>query len=132
MSAETRKVLEMLAEGKITAADAERLLEKLSAAPDGATDENKRIAGNSDAPAKKFLRVLIERPGGNDVNVRVPLNFVRSGIKLAGILPPNVVEKLQAEGIDPTFFGQQTEETLDELHVDLETKSGKHVRVFCE
>ena len=30
MSVETRKVLEMLTEGKITAADAERILDKLS------------------------------------------------------------------------------------------------------
>ncbi len=135
MSAETRKVLEMLAEGKITADDAERLLEKLAAAPDNnATNgnEQKTIAGKAEIPSKKFLRVLIERPGGDDVNVRVPLNFIRSGVKLAGILPPNVIEKMEAEGIDPRLFSQQADETLDELHVDMETKSGKRVRVFCE
>ena len=66
------------------------------------------------------------------MNVRVPLNFIRSGVKLAGILPPNVIEKMEAEGIDPRLFSQQADETLDELHVDMETKSGKHIRVFCE
>jgi hypothetical protein len=132
MSSETRKVLEMLAEGKITTADAERLLEKLAATPEGAAQQEQKRSATSEAAPKKFLRVLMERPGGDDVNVRVPLSFVRSGIKLAGVLPPNVLEKLREEGIDPKFFGQQTEETLNELEVDMETKSGKRIRVFCE
>jgi hypothetical protein len=136
MSVETRKVLEMLTEGKITAADAERLLDKLNATSESAANEEKRIAGTAtavaEAPTKKFLRVQMERPGGDDVNIRVPLSFVRSGVKLAGVLPPNVVEKLRQEGIDPKFFAQQSAETLDELHVDMETKSGKRIRVFCE
>jgi hypothetical protein len=130
MSAETKKVLEMLTEGKITAADAERLLDKLGTAAENASGQT------VDAPAangtKKFLRILIERPLGSDVNVRVPLNFVRSGISLAGVLPPKVMDQLRQEGIDPLLFGRQLDETIDELHVDMETKSGKRVRVFCE
>src|SRR5215831_6077966 len=97
MSAETRKVLEMLTEGKITASDAERLLDKLAASPESASEP-----GSAPVSAtKKFLRVLIERPLGADVNVRVPLNFVRSGVNLVSVLPPKVLEKLQQEGIDP-------------------------------
>jgi hypothetical protein len=76
--------------------------------------------------------VLIERPLGADVNVRVPLSFVRSGINLAGVLPPKVVDHLRHEGIDPLLFGHRLNGTLDELHVDMETKSGKRLRVFCE
>ena len=130
MSAETRKVLEMLTEGKITAADAERLLDKLAASPESAQAERMQAPiGNG---GKKFLRVLIERPLGADVNVRVPLNFVRSGISLAGVLPPKVMDQLRQEGIDTHIFGQQLDQTLDELHVDMETKSGKRIRVFCE
>ena len=126
MSVETRKVLEMLTGGKITAADAERLLDKLAASPE---------SGEAEKPAsgtKKFLRVLIERPLGADVNVRVPLSFVRSGISIAGVLPPKVMEQLMQEGIDVQMFGQKLDQSLDELHVDMETKSGKRVRVFCE
>jgi hypothetical protein len=133
MSAETRKVLEMLAEGKITADDAERLLDKLAAAP----DDNPATGNGSTQPApnpsaKKFLRVLLERPGGDDVNVRVPLNFVRSGVKLAGILPPKVLQKLEEEGLDAKLFSRQAEDSLDLLNIDMQTKSGKHIRVFCE
>jgi hypothetical protein len=124
-------VLEMLAEGKINAADAERLLDKLSATQD-ATAKNSAAANTAPAATKKFLRVLIERPGGDDVNVRVPLTFMRSGVKLAGVLPPKVLQKLYEEGIDPKLFSERAEESLDELHVDMETRSGKHIRVFCE
>jgi len=129
MSVETRKVLEMLAEGKITTADAERLLDKLAASPDSADAKPSENLGTG---TKKFLRVLIERPLGADVNVRVPLSFVRSGISIAGVLPPKVMEQLMQEGIDVRMFGQKVDQTLDELHVDMETKSGKRVRVFCE
>ena len=130
MSVETRKVLEMLTEGKITAAEAERLLDKLAAAPEG--NNGDQATGATPGSTKKFLRVMIERPLGEDVNVRVPLTFVRSGMSLAGILPPRVMEKLQQEGIDPRFFTQHANETLDQLNIDLETKTGKKVRVFCE
>lgn len=124
MSDETRKVLQMLSEGKISAADAERLLDKLSASADA--------AATASATTKKFLRVLMERPGGDDINVRVPLSFVRSGVNLMGVLPPKVLEKLRQEGIDPVLFSHKAGESLDELHVDMETKSGKRIRVFCE
>ena len=71
MSEETRKVLEMLAEGKINAADAERLLDKLSAPPEIGAKNGNAVAGLSSVEkadktataGKKFLRVLIERPG---------------------------------------------------------------------
>ena len=130
MSAETRKVLEMLAEGKITADDAERLLDKLALPAESATpDEAPASAPNG---VKKFLRVIVERPLGDDINVRVPLNFVRSGVSLVGILPPKVLDKLAEEGIDPQLFSRHTREALDMLHVDMQTKSGKRVRVFAE
>jgi hypothetical protein len=139
MSAETKKVLEMLAEGKITAEDAERLLDKLAAAPDNSDGaESKSPAAPPSTPLKKFLRVQMERPNGDDVNIRVPLNFVRSGVKLVGILPPKVLEKLQQEGIDPkvvsdfTQHARESLDALDDLHIDMETRSGKRIRVYAE
>jgi hypothetical protein len=136
MSDETRKVLQMLSEGKITAADAERLLDKLSAPADAAAANsntaNAGAAATASATTKKFLRVLMQRPGGDDVNVRVPLTFVRSGVNLMGVLPPKILEKLRQEGIDPVLLSHKAGESLDELHVDMETKSGKRIRVFCE
>jgi hypothetical protein len=132
MSAETRQVLEMLTEGKITAADAERLLEKLTASASAGSDTHAAEQAPAAGAGKKFLRVMIERPGGDDVNVRVPLNMIRSGVKLVGVLPPKALEILQQEGIDPALLSQQSQEALDQIHVDMATKWGKRIRVFCE
>ena len=137
MSAETKKVLEMLAEGKITADDAERLLDKLAAAPDNSNGAETPTP-TATTTVKKFLRVQMQRPNGDDVNIRVPMNFVRSGVKLVGILPPKVLDKLKQEGIDPkavSDFAQQARESLDgldDLHVDMETSSGKRIRIYAE
>jgi hypothetical protein len=139
MSVETRKVLEMLAEGKISPQDAERLLDKLAS---GTGAEEKAI-GNGGATTDnrpisklKFLRVLVDTGEGHDVNVKVPLGFLRAGVKLLGVLPPKVAQRLNEKGFSLDFLselkGEDLEEALNTLHVDVETDEGQHVRVFCE
>ena len=139
MSVETRKVLEMLAEGKITLADAERLLDKLATKP--AEDISAGPASGNDAGVKdqvrfKFLRVMIDKGDGHDVNVKVPLSFLRSGVKLLGMLPPKAAKRLNEKGINFDFLsemhGEELDEALNTLHVDIENEDGQHVRVFCE
>jgi len=138
MSEETRKVLEMLAAGKINSQDAERLLDKLAASK--GTEENANgngAATDTRSPSKlKFLRVLVDTGEGHDVNVKVPLGFLRAGVKLFGVLPPKVAQRLNEKGFSLDFLselkGEDLEEALNTLHVDIETDEGQHVRVFCE
>src|SRR5262249_9006819 len=61
MSTERKQVLEMLAEGKITTEDADRLLDKLGGSP-GATGNAGASAENKALPprAPKFLRVVVD------------------------------------------------------------------------
>jgi len=136
MSEERRKVLEMLADKKISVDDAERLLAAVSAAP------------TQPAPAAikgpKYLRVLVEPAPGNTegdrVNIRVPLNLVRAGLKFASFIPPQVQEKVNAElrekGVpfDLSRFDPRDVEALlihlNDLTVEVEGK--ENVRVFCE
>src|SRR5271166_3558768 len=101
MSVETRKVLEMLAAGKITSEDAERLLDKLATVKEpgeGGSPENQEVP--STTGARKYLRIVVHDDVGKDVNMRVPLSFVRSGIGLIGVLPPRVAQKLTDKGIN--------------------------------
>jgi hypothetical protein len=140
MSLETRKVLDMVAEGKITAADAERLLNKLeSAAP--ATGEAKPGESPNDAATstKRYLRIVVDEPGRKPVNIRMPLAFARAGLSMAGMLPRNVAEKLKERGIDldqfrvHTGFGKDDGvEMLKQLDLDVDKGDGKKVRIFCE
>jgi hypothetical protein len=136
MSVETRKVLEMLAEGKITADDAERLLDKLAAGKEPAESRTPELQEVSGAPTpRKFLRIIVNGDG-KDVNVRVPLSFVRTGVGLIAVLPPRVAEKLNDKGFDLSFLkdlkGDELNEALNTLNVNIDSSDGKHVRVFCE
>jgi len=139
MSAETRKVLEMLAAGKISSEDAERLLDKLAAKAeeeDGDSKGSNAAKIKEAAALRRFLRVLIDTGEGHDVNVRIPLAFLRSGVKLLSVLPPRVAQKLTDKGFNPEFLsdlrGEDLEEALNTLHVDINTDEGHHVQVFCE
>ena len=138
MSLETRKVLDMLSEGKITAADAEKLLEKL----DSPTNPSAQTeAAEADAATKnvRYLRIQVEEPGKKPVNIRMPLAFARAGMSLVGMLPVGLSDKLKERGIDlekfriHTGFGKDDNvEVLKELNLDVDKGDGKKVRIFCE
>ena len=138
MSAETRKVLEMLETGQISAADAEKLLEKVARGSSTGVDPQPGHEPSS-SPAQKlrFLRVLVENPNKSEqVNVRIPLTFLRSGWKLLAVLPPRVNEKLSEKGIDLSALaalkGEELEQALRDLLVNVDGPEGNKVQVFCE
>ncbi len=138
MSEERKKILEMLAEGKISAEDAERLLDKISGgAPEGMSAGTAPSAENSAPPKKpRYLRIQVERPGEDNVNVRVPLAFTRTGSRLLAVLPRRVSDRLSEQGIDLAALSALNDEdlakALEELHVDIEKGNGKKVKIFCE
>jgi len=136
MSTETKKVLEMLAEGKITQDDAERLLDKLAAPKEPAENSAQENQDNAGATTpRKYLRILVNGDG-KDVNVRVPLSFVRTGVGLMAVLPPRVAQRLNDKGFDLSALkdlkGDELNEALNTLNINIDSSDGKHVRVFCE
>jgi hypothetical protein len=137
MSAETRKVLEMLEAGQISASDAEKLLEKVARESSPGADAPAGHESSSAQPQKlRFLRVLVENPKSEQVNVRIPLAFLRSGWKLLAVLPPRVNERLAEKGIDLSAIaalkGEELEEALRDLHINVDGPEGNKVQVFCE
>ena len=136
MSVETKKVLEMLAEGKITQDDAERLLDKLAALKEpGESSEPEAQERPSSTTPRKYLRILVDGEG-KDVNIRVPLSFVRTGVGLMAVLPPRVAQRLNDKGFDlwalKDLKGDELNEALNTLNINIDSSDGKHVRVFCE
>ncbi len=138
MSLETRKVLDMLSEGKITAADAEKLLEKLDSSSNtsGQPDPTEADVASKNV---RFLRIEVEEPGKKPVNIRMPLAFARAGISLVGMLPVGLSDKLKERGIDleklRVHAGSGKFENVDifkELNLDVDKGDGKKVRIFCE
>jgi hypothetical protein len=138
MSEERKKVLEMLAAGKITPDEAERLLDKLSGNASTATPgAEKPPAPAPQGNAKpKYLRIVVDQPGREQVNMRVPLSLVGSGRGLLAIMPKHVHERLAEYGINTGSFTTLTSDDLDqairELNVDVEKVGGKKVKIFCE
>lgn len=83
MSAETRKVLEMLAEGKVSVQEAERLLQAVSS-PDQMADEKPK--------EPRYFRIVVNKPARDGkkaeaVNIRVPMTVVRGGLRLGALFP---------------------------------------------
>jgi len=137
MSAETRKVLEMLEAGQVSAADAEKLLEKLDREASAGPDPRAGCESSSSQAQKlRYLRVLVENPKSEQVNVRIPLAFLRSGMKLLAVLPPRVNEKLAEKGVDLSALaelkGEELEQALRDLLVNVDGPEGNKVQVFCE
>ncbi|KPJ89453.1 MAG: hypothetical protein AMS17_01970 [Spirochaetes bacterium DG_61] len=135
MSEERRKVLEMLASGKIQVEEAERLLNALG---DG---QNSEEGGPQRA---RYLRVLVEpdpsNKKGDRVNIRVPLKLIRAGLKWASFIPKEaqskVREALSDKGIDIDLTKMKPEgldeliTQMNDLTVDVEGK--EKVKIFCE
>ncbi|HXQ45536.1 MAG TPA: hypothetical protein VN806_02915 [Caulobacteraceae bacterium] len=140
MSEDRKRILDLLAQGKITADEAERLISAL--AGEGAGPRSERV----DAPRRtpKYLRVIVNanedgRPA--KVNIRVPMQLLRAGVRLGGLIPHHareqVNEALRDQGIDidiSKIKPENLEELIEQLHdfsVDVDDGNA-NVRVFCE
>jgi hypothetical protein len=146
MTQARRDILEMLVAGKITADEADRLMAAIENAPASASASTVDSAVASSRPKPKYLRVLVQDHGrhGNpvNVNVRVPMQLLRAGVKLAGLIPQPAMDKaniaMGAKGVH-IDLSQIKPENLDELvdqlsdlTVDVDETEGAQVRVFCE
>lgn len=152
MNEDRRQILEMLATGRITADEAERLLAALEPDRAGAPASNGNGA-KSGAPRSRarYLRVLVEADEGmtgmkgqTKVNVRVPMQLLRAGVRLAALIPQqahdHLDQALSNHGV-PLTLSQIKPENLEELidhledlTVDVDGKDGNttKVSVFCE
>ena len=142
MTENRRQVLDMLAQGKITVEEAERLLslvDQPARAESGGTETT-----DARKPAPKYLRVVIgegDDPQSKHVNIRVPMGLIRAGVRLASVLPSDatskVNEKLKEKGIDIDLGKIKAEDlenlvdSLSDLEVDIQDGQEK-VRIYVE
>jgi hypothetical protein len=140
MNEQRKDILGMLAEGKITAEEAEQLIAAVERdQPPAASGPAARPKGNV-----KYLRVVVDALDSGEptrVNVRVPLQLLRAGVQLAALIPAQALDRANAElsksgvPVDLTELKpEQLEalvEHLDELTVEVDAPDAK-VHVFCE
>lgn len=147
MSDDRSRILTMLATGKITAEEAERLLDALDSRAGGATSsmpsDEPAIKGDP-APLlealPKFLYVKVNAENGDTVDVKVPLALVRSGLKLTSLIPAQAMDQindsLSEHGISIDFSNLKPEdidelvEALREMEVNVDSANGDKVRVY--
>lgn len=150
MSNERKKILGMLAEGKISVDDAERLLSAV--AREEAPSGKNATAGEAE-PANdkkpKWLRIQVDGKNGQTVghgkrehvNIRIPIGLIRAGVKLGAVLPDSAREKLSGKfGEHGMQFdlnkidGDNIDEilkALTEMSIDVDDEK-ETVRIFCE
>lgn len=145
MNDDRRAILQMLSDGKITTDEAERLLAALDGAPrpGGASTDAGPLSRRA---ALKYLRVAVDTDepgdgGPTKVNIRVPLDLLRAGVRLSSLIPPQARDEVNAamrtHGI-PFDLNQLKPENLEDLieqlgdlTVDVDQEKTK-VRIFCE
>lgn len=142
MDTNKRKILEMLAEKKITVDEAERLLSLIGKEPPSTGEESREIK-----PSPKYLRVVIQptaQASGEQaerVNIRVPVTLLRAGMKLASVIPPSAYNQLDSamkeKGIEFDLRNLKPEDfdslilALNDLEVNIEN-SQQTLHIYAE
>jgi hypothetical protein len=134
MSEETRKVLEMLSEGKVSVLEAEQLLQAVTTPATTADDQKGE---------PRYFRILVNKPARDGkkaeaVNIRVPMTVVRGGLRLGALVPGLLGKKtVQLDNGTELDLSKVTYTDLEamikdigELTVDVDGEA--QVRIRCE
>jgi len=142
MSEERKQILQMLAEGKINADEAGRLLDALESRKAEAYQAEAQIA--EPRPKPKFLHIKVEsdpqNPKQETVDIKVPIMLLKAGMKLTSLVPERVrgqiTTQLGDKGIDldlNKLNGEATDsliKALMEMSIDVDSDKEK-VRIYC-
>jgi hypothetical protein len=140
----SRRILELLAQGKITVDEADQLLRAVTASDrEGPSSARSERTGTSSA---RWLRITVDKAARDgrppkQVSVRVPMSLVRSGVRLGAIFPrlaaDPVSKHLRDQGIDVDFSKIDLSQldtmlgSLGETTIDVD-EGRAQVRIACE
>jgi hypothetical protein len=144
MGEDRTRILGMLAEGKITAEEADLLLDSLGSRADAPSAPVPSPSANwptgpTGTGTPKFMYVKIT--GNDQVDVKVPLSLLRAGLKLTSLIPnqamDQISESMGEHGMSIDFNNLKPEDieeliaNLGEMEVNINSADGDNVRVFC-
>lgn len=131
---EKMRILKMVEEGKISAEQAVGLLDALgqavpAEAPAGGWVEPMSAPGGG--YDDKMLRVVVDTPEGDKVNVQLPVKIVQQMLKVTGKLPIQWEgsEKIDLEALTTAILECIDNETLGTI-VDVSASDGSTVKVY--
>jgi len=147
MNEEVRSILDLLAQGKITVDEAHRLIEAVNRLGAQPLRELPAAPETPKSPSPdggvQFLRVKVNKAANGfrpekEVNIRVPVSLMSTGMKLGSIIQgfggEQVKEKMRERGIDLSKLDEaKLREVLKKGELLLDVEDGKsHVQVTCE
>ena len=120
MSEERRRVLDLLAQGKVSVEEAEKLLRAVEPDTDGAEVDG--ASGGTESIPKYLFMVAHDNAKGEGpreaFRIKVPLSLLRAGIKLKALVPEEArnqaLDNLRAQGIEIDPF-ELSEDQFDDL-----------------
>jgi len=144
MSDDRRRILELVAQGKITVDEAQQLLQAL----DSGNGSASAGTGTDEGKPSKLRWVLInvhktakEGKQDQDVNIRVPIAVIKSGMRLGALIPglagDQVASRLREKGLDVDFSKLDAASieamlrALGDTHIEIESGRSQ-VRITCE
>lgn len=122
MKDEIQRVLKMLEEGKIDSEKAAELIELLKN-----NDKPVEVKETSPEYLNKMLKVNISEQGGDKVNVKVPIKFIKA---LGGAVTK--IPGVEMQGVDIKMIMDAIDEGLDGKIVDISSENGDIVEIVIE
>ena len=141
---DSRRVLELLAQGKITVDEADQLLRALRR-DEPAPTESARGASSSTTTSPKWIRITVEKQREGQppktVTIRTPISVARSGLKLGAMFKrfanQPFADRLRQEGVDVDFSKLDLPDLdtllagMNEMELDVDGGRTK-IRIGCE
>jgi len=126
---ERMRILMMIQEGKITAAEGARLIEALDDLKEPSPPYTPSTTGMSSGKKPRYLRVLITDTdtGKARVNVRLPASLINSGVRMGARFAPEI-EGLDMEDLNAWLNSGEVGQIVDIFDED----DGEHIEVFLE
>ncbi len=126
---ERMRILMMIQEGKISAAEGARLIEALDDLSEPSPPSIPTTTGRPTGKKPRYLRVLITDTdtGKARVNVRLPVSLINSGMRMGARFAPEI-EGLDMEDLNAWMNSGEVGQIVDIF----DEEDGEHVEVFLE
>lgn len=127
---ERMRILMMIQEGKVSAAEGARLIEALEESSDRPVPPSSHPSRPPSIGRKpQYLRVLITDTdsGKSRVNVRLPVSLIDSGLRMGARFAPEI-EGLDMEDLNAWLSSGEIGQIVDIFDED----DGEHIEVFLE
>jgi len=122
MNEEIKRILKLVEDGKLTSDLASELI---SALKDKDTNAEEQPKGS----VNRHLRVNVKSHDGKNINIKLPLKFVKGIIKATGKLPVHINGDQE---IDMSAISEAIENDITGKIVELNSDAGDYVEVVIE